>query len=88
MLVHALEQHQAELGALQADMQLDFGRLSRAGGTPTMLLERLVEATGKTGSSRRLAPKLRHCGNPPCRISQLPWSGAPSLRVTWRLNVG
>ena len=49
MLVRALEQHQAELGVLHAEMQLDFGRLSSAGGTPAMLLERLVEATGKTG---------------------------------------
>ncbi len=49
MLVRALEQRQAEVGALQADLQVDFGRLSTAGGTSTMLLERLVEATGKTG---------------------------------------
>ena len=81
MLVRALEQHQAELGVLQADLQVDFGRLSSAGGTPTMLLERLVEVDRQDRpSSSRQEPKLRHCGNPPCRISRLPWSGALSMR--------
>jgi hypothetical protein len=48
-LVRALEQHQAALGTVQAELQLDLARLSRAGATPVMLLERLVETTGQTG---------------------------------------
>jgi hypothetical protein len=47
--VRSLEQHQAALGVLQAELQVDFTRLSRAGSTPAMLLQRLVDETGKTG---------------------------------------
>jgi PucR C-terminal helix-turn-helix domain len=49
MLVRALEHQQTALGVLQTELQVDFARLSRAGGSPAMLLERLVEATGQTG---------------------------------------
>jgi hypothetical protein len=49
MLVRSLEQFQAALGGLQAELQVDFSRLSRAGSTPAMLLQRLVDETGKTG---------------------------------------
>jgi hypothetical protein len=49
LLARALEQHHAAMGTLQEELQLDLARLSRAGATPAMLLERLVEATGKTG---------------------------------------
>src|SRR5205823_1657434 len=48
-LVRSLDQHQAALGMLQAELQADFTRLARAGSTPAMLLRRLVEETGKTG---------------------------------------
>jgi hypothetical protein len=49
MLERSLEQHQVALGVLQADLQVDFTRLARAGSSPAMLLQRLVEETGKTG---------------------------------------
>ena len=46
-LTRSLEQHQQALGLLQTELQLDFTRLSRAGATPAMVLERLVEVTGQ-----------------------------------------
>ena len=49
LLVQALEQHQQAVGVLQTELHLDFARLANAGATPAMLVERLVEATGKTG---------------------------------------
>jgi hypothetical protein len=49
LLVRALDQHQEALGLLQVKLQLDLARLVRAGATPAMLLERLVEKTSKTG---------------------------------------
>jgi hypothetical protein len=49
MLEGSLEQHRVALGVLQAELQVDFARLARAGSSPTMLLQRLVEKTGKTG---------------------------------------
>src|SRR5207302_11250286 len=49
MLERSLEQYRVTLGVLQAELQVDFTRLARAGSSPTMLLQRLVEQTGKTG---------------------------------------
>jgi hypothetical protein len=49
MLERSLEQHQAALGVLQAELQVDFTRLTRAGSSPAMLIQYLVEETGKTG---------------------------------------
>ena len=49
LLVRSLGQRQQALELFQTELQLDFTRLSRAGATPAMLLERLVETTGKTG---------------------------------------
>ena len=64
LLARALEQHQAALGTLQAELQLDFARLSHAGGTPAMLLERLVETTGKTGVLQATESKVEALRQP------------------------
>jgi hypothetical protein len=49
MLVRALDLHESRLRPRQTALQHELSDLARAGATPAMLLDRLVELTGKTG---------------------------------------
>jgi purine catabolism regulator len=64
MLVRALDLSQSLLGQQQVELQRELSYLSRAGATPPMLLERLVETTGRAGLLQDRDARFEHLQQP------------------------